>query len=114
MTLLGGTEKRRIVDVAIFFFLANPVALTRDGKRVAFLRASKARNETALMVANKDGSGEKQLAVAKWLGPVAWSPNGKTIAVVAFNSEAGVENASLVEVPLQRGAERPLTPKRGP
>jgi Tol biopolymer transport system component len=115
--VLGGTKKRLIVDVAMFFPLANPVTLSPDGKRVAFLRASKARNETALMVANEDGSGEKQLAVRKWPpngfgGPVAWSPNGKTIAVVALNSQAGVENASLAEVPVQGGAERPLTPKR--
>ena len=88
--VLGGTKKRLIVDVAMFFPLANPVTLSPDGKRVAFLRYSKARNETALMVANEDGSGETQLAVRKWPngfgGSVAWSSNGKTIAVVAFNS----------------------------
>jgi Tol biopolymer transport system component len=70
------------------------------------------------MVANEDGSGEKQLALRKrpngFGGPVAWSPNGKTIAVVAFNTEAGVEYASLVEVPVQGGTERTLTPKRWP
>jgi len=32
--------------------------------------------------------------------------------VVAYNTEAGVDYASLVEVPVQGGAERPLTPKR--
>jgi Tol biopolymer transport system component/predicted Ser/Thr protein kinase len=115
---LGGTKKRLIVDVAIFILLVNPVTLSPDGKRVAFLRTSKARNETALMVANEDGSGEKQLAVRKspnrFLGSVAWSPNGKTIAVVAFNTEAGVKYMNLVEVPVQGGAERPLTPKRWP
>jgi hypothetical protein len=116
--VLGGTKKRLIVNVANAApFGGNTVTLSPDGKRVAFLRASKARNETALMVANEDGSGEKQLAVRKWPpngfgGPVAWSPNGKTIAVVALNSQAGVENASLAEVPVQGGAERPLTPKR--
>ncbi len=117
--VLGGTKKRLIVDVAEvlpLFLGVNTVTLSPDGKRVAFRRASKARNETALMVANEDGSGEKQLAVRKWPngfgGSVAWSSNGKTIAVVAFNSGAGVENASLVEVPVQGGAERPLTPKR--
>lgn len=118
MPVLGGTKKRLIVDVAMFPFLANPVTLSPDGKRVAFLRASKARNETALLVANEDGSGEKQLAVRKspnaFRGPVAWSPNGKTIAVVANNTEAGVTYASLVEVPVQDGAERPLTPMRWP
>jgi hypothetical protein len=60
--VLGGTKKRLIVN-------ADPVTLSPDGKRVAFLRDSKATSETALMVANEDGSGEKQLAVRKW-------PNG--------------------------------------
>jgi Tol biopolymer transport system component len=115
--VLGGTKKRLIVDVAILpLGVVNTVTLSPDGKRVAFLRASKARNETALMVVNEDGSGEKQLAVRKspndFLGPVAWSPNGKTIATAVDNSEAGVEYTSLVEVPVQGGAERPLTPKR--
>src|SRR5712664_4807239 len=67
--VLGGTKKRLIVDVAEvlpLFLGVNTVTLSPDGKRVAFRRASKARNETALMVANEDGSGEKQLAVRKW------------------------------------------------
>ena len=116
--VLGGTKKRLIVDVAGSVFLVNPVTMSPDGKRVAFLRDSKATSETALMVANEDGSGEKQLAVRKspngFGGPVAWSPNGKTIAVATDNTEAGVQYASLVEVPVQRGAERPLTQKRWP
>jgi Tol biopolymer transport system component len=114
MPVLGGTKKRLIVDVANSFS-GNPVTLSPDGKRLAFLRESKARNETALMVASEDGSGEKQLAVRKspngFGGPVAWSPNGKTIATAVFNSEAGVKYWSLVEVPVQDGAERPLTQK---
>ena len=117
MPVLGGTKKRLIVDVAIGSrYFVNPVTLSPDGKRVAFLRDSKARNETALMVANEDGSEEKQLAVRKWPNDfgdsVAWSPNGKTIAVAVDNFEAGVTYASLVEVPVQGGAERPLTQKR--
>jgi eukaryotic-like serine/threonine-protein kinase len=115
--VLGGTKKRLIVDVAMFPFWVNPVTLSPDEKRVAFHRYSKARNETTLMVANEDGSWEKQLAVGKRPnvpgGPVAWSPNGKTIAVVA-DDEAGVGLQSLVGVPAQGGAERPLTPKGWP
>ena len=116
--VLGGTKKRLIVDVANIAYpdFVNPVTLSPDGKRVAFLRDSKARNETALMVANEDGSGEKQLAVRKWPNgfenSVAWSPNGKTIAVAVDNTEAGGKYASLVGEPVQGGAERPLTQKR--
>ena len=115
--VLGGTRRRLIFDVAIVSARSvNPVTLSPDGKRVAFLRDSQAMNQTALMAANEDGSEEKQLAVRKWpngfKGMVAWSPNGKTIATAVDNSEAGVEYTSLVEVPVQGGAERPLTQKR--
>jgi WD40 repeat protein len=92
--VLGGTKKRLIGDVADNPF-GGSVTLSPDGKRVAFSRKSKARNETALMVANEDGSGEKQLDVRKspngFFGVVAWSPNGKTIATAVDNTEAGVE-----------------------
>jgi eukaryotic-like serine/threonine-protein kinase len=115
--VLGGTKKRLIIDVAIAKGLSvNPVTLSPDGKRVAFLRDFKAMNQTALIVANDDGSEEKQLDVRKWpngfKGMVAWSPNGKTIATAVDNSEAGVEYTTLVEVPSQGGAERLLTQKR--
>jgi eukaryotic-like serine/threonine-protein kinase len=115
---LGGTKKRLVVDVAIGRYFVKPVTLSPDGKRVAFVRDSKAMNQTALMVANEDGSEQRQLAVRRlpnaFLGMVAWSPNGKTIAAVVYNSEAGVEYSSLVEVPVQGGAERPLTQKQWP
>ena len=115
--VLGGTKKRLIVDVAIENpYYSNSVTLSPDGKRVAFLRDAKATNETALMMANEDGSGEKQLAVRKWPNyfesAVAWSPNGKTIAAAVYNTEASVRYAILVEVPVQGGAERPLIQKR--
>jgi eukaryotic-like serine/threonine-protein kinase len=115
---LGGTKKRLIVDVAKIEYpnSVNPVTLSPDGKRVAFLRDSKAINQTALIVANEDGSEEKELAIRKWPNgfeeSVAWSPDGKTIATAVVNSEAGAEYTSLVEVPVQGGVERPLTQKR--
>jgi Tol biopolymer transport system component/tRNA A-37 threonylcarbamoyl transferase component Bud32 len=123
MPVLGGTKKRLIVNVALAAPVGvNAVTLSPDGKRVAFLRDSKATSGTAsiganeLMVANEDGSGEKQLAVRKspniFGKGIAWSPNGKTIAVAVNNTEADVRYASLVEVPVQGGAERPLTQKR--
>jgi Tol biopolymer transport system component len=59
MPVLGGTARRLIADVG------GRVTLSRDGKRVAFVRHFKATSESALMIANEDGSGERQLAVRK-------------------------------------------------
>jgi serine/threonine protein kinase len=102
----GGTAKRLIADVD------SKVTLSPDGKQLAFVRNSTERNESALMVANEDGSGERQLAVRKrpkFFRYAAWSPNGKTIAAAAINYESGIYRGSPVEIPVQGGAERPLT-----
>jgi eukaryotic-like serine/threonine-protein kinase len=107
---LGGTAKKLIFDVD------SKVTLSPDGKGLAFVRDSDTRNESALMVANEDGSGERQLAVRKlpdgFESIVAWSPNGKTIATFADNSESGVYHASPIEIPVLGGAEHPLTQKQ--
>jgi Tol biopolymer transport system component len=107
---LGGAAKRLIVGVK------NRPALSPDEKQVAFVRDSVEKNESVLAVANEDGSSEKQLAVRKlpntFGNSVAWSPDGKTIAVSVENSELGVDYASLVEVPSRGGPERPLTNQR--
>ena len=73
-----------------------PLTVNRDAfarrEAVGFRTGLQARNERAVMAANEDGSGERQLAVRKLpncFECVAWSPNGKTIATATFNSEAG-------------------------
>ena len=84
-------------------------AFSRDGKRIAWLRAEYPQaGESALMVANADGSGAHALAVRKapedlahifWAMP-AWSPDGTTIAapvssgattrLALFDAQSGV------------------------
>ena len=103
--VLGGTARKLIVDVG------SKVTLSPDGKRLAFERDSSERNESALIVANEDGTGERQLAVRKLPNSywgVAWSPNGKSIATTG-HSEAGVAYTSLAEVSVEDGVERPLS-----
>jgi Tol biopolymer transport system component len=107
MPALGGPAQRLITEVA------SAVSLSPDGKQLAFVRDSEF--ESALMVANEDGSGQKQLAVRKRPSrflSVAWAPNGKTIAMVASNLEGNARYASLNEVPAPGGAERPITQRR--
>jgi eukaryotic-like serine/threonine-protein kinase len=107
--VLGGTAKKLIADVD------GRVTFSPDGKRVAFVRRSNAINETAVVMANEDGSEETKLALHKGLNEfesVAWSPNGETIAASVYNSESGHDYMNLVEIPARGGLERPISDHR--
>jgi eukaryotic-like serine/threonine-protein kinase len=106
---LGGKARRLISDVN------GEATISPDGKRLAFVRDSSERNESVLMVANEDGTGERQLALRKYPNlyeRVAWSPDGKSIAAIVDNSEAGLAYVSLAEIPAEGGAERLLSRQR--
>ena len=112
---LGGTATpRRIAEDA-----DSPVAVSPDGKRLAFIRNYPGRAETALVVvsAEEGGAAEQTLATRKgsrrfdWgdsLGP-SWSPDGELIACPAASVEAGVERHTVVAVRVADGAETPVT-----
>jgi serine/threonine protein kinase/Tol biopolymer transport system component len=109
MPALGGAAKRLVADAGV------NVALSPDGKQFAFVRYFPTKSESALVVANEDGSGEKMLVVHKWpeiLTSVSWSPNGETIAAVKGSTESGVRTVTLVEVPVHGGSEHPLGRRR--
>ena len=107
--ILGGPAKKLIADVD------SRVTLSPDGRRVAFIRTFNATNETAVVIANEDGSDEKNLAVRKdpnRFDVVAWSPNGEAIAASVYNSESGHDYWNFVEIPTQGGSERPISNHR--
>jgi len=73
MPTIGGPKTKLITDVH------SPISFSPDGKRLAFLRDNyPGKDETALMVANADGSGEVKIASRKkpdfFGGAPAWSP----------------------------------------
>src|SRR5262249_53811702 len=56
---LGDASRKVIENVS------SPISLSKDGTRLAFIRANLLRGETALVVANADGTGERQVAMRK-------------------------------------------------
>jgi eukaryotic-like serine/threonine-protein kinase len=104
--VLGGTAKKVIADVN------SAVTFSPDGRHVSFVRRFNTSNETAVVIANEDGSDERKLSLRKdpnEFYSVAWSPNGRTIAASVYNSESGHAYMNLVEIPVRGALERPIS-----
>lgn len=101
--VLGGEPRTWVQDVD------SAVTFSPYGARMAFLRGNLPENEDQLIVANADGTGEKELAGRKnpgFLGPsVSWSPDGKIVAVPAGRNYF---QATVIGVK-EDGSEIPLT-----
>jgi serine/threonine protein kinase/Tol biopolymer transport system component len=110
--VLGGTPKK------ILTHIRTPITFSPDGKRFAFVRDYPADGETAIIVANADGSNEQKLASRRGFdffcysesGP-AWSPDGEVIACGA-GSSMGELYVSIFEVRLKDGQMKRVTPQR--
>ena len=105
MPVLGGVPTRLINEV--FSYTLSP-----DGRQIAFVRNSRSQEESALLIANADGTGERKLATRKLAEPfrfLAWSPDENTIACSAGSAEVSGLRMSLVEVRVADGVERELT-----
>jgi len=101
---LGGTARKIISDVD------SAVAVSPDGKHLAFIRNEVEQSEQVLMVTNADGGGERKLAVRKFpnfFRAVSWSPDGKKIAC-AVGSYVPSYNSYLVEVQVEGGPEKAI------
>jgi serine/threonine protein kinase/Tol biopolymer transport system component len=107
IAVLGTSPQRLPVD------LASPISVSSDGKRIAFIRRSTNRGESALIVANADGA--QQQVVANRREPLffsevapAWSEDGKILAC-SVRSSVGGFHSTVVEVRVADGVERPIT-----
>jgi eukaryotic-like serine/threonine-protein kinase len=112
--ILGGTP------VKILEKIDGPVTFSPDGRRMSFVRGNfPTEDQSALLLANLDGSGEQSLAVKKKperFAPIfftqpSWSPDGKLIAASVFT--VGGESRVLA-FPVDGGQETNLTPDPWP
>ena len=115
MPVLGGAEKKLIADAD------GAVSYSPDGKQFAFVRGNYPNiGESALSIANADGTGERILALRKrpetfpwWREPTpAWSPDGKSIACIVGANATGSGPMDVVEVQVADGTIKPV-PTRG-
>jgi Tol biopolymer transport system component len=102
----GGEPMKLMADVGAF-------SLSPDGDKVAFWRALNS-GETAVMVANMDGSDERVLASRKkpeFIDRPAWSPDGSMIAcITGVNARNG--QASVIGLDAATGEERRITDQK--
>jgi Tol biopolymer transport system component/DNA-binding winged helix-turn-helix (wHTH) protein len=101
LPVLGG-EPRRVADGTV-----SGIAVSPDGRNLAYMRREPDAGESVLFVAGADGSGERRLAARKrpesfYAGP-SWSPDGKFLAVVTQGH--GERAMKLVGVRVESGEE---------
>lgn len=109
--VLGGTPKHLLSG------MDSAPSFSPDGKRMTYVRAAfPTPDESALMIADADGTAVRTLATRKhprkfapvfYTGP-SWSPDGSTIAV-SENSSEGRPEAQLIEVEVSSGKERVIS-----
>ncbi|HSP62036.1 MAG TPA: protein kinase, partial [Pyrinomonadaceae bacterium] len=113
LPLLGGITQKLITDID------SVATFSPDGRQLAFLRGYPLRRETALLLANADGSGERALATHGWVngfptsgGTAAWSPDGSVIVCPVKGTDAHGRYATLLAVRVADGTEKSISSQR--
>jgi eukaryotic-like serine/threonine-protein kinase len=116
--VLGGTSQKVMEDVDA------PIAVSPDGRQMAYVRFLPAKGEDDLLVAKVDGSAEHVVDRSKlpdrycysWFEQscgAGWSPDGKHIIVTTAKGTLGIVTTwGLLDVPLQGGEKKIIVPPR--
>jgi Tol biopolymer transport system component len=106
-TQAGGGEATMVLSD-----VTGAISFAPDGAQFAFVRSSDSAD--ILMVANVDGSGEREVAMRKRPGLLrapAWSPNGSLIAC-SFRSKPTKGQVSVIGFDVKTGEERRITDQK--
>ena len=104
--ILGGPPQQIAMDVD------SPVSISRDKKKVAFVRRYRPEKETALIIADIDGTNERKLAVRKFgegFLNTAFSPDGKFVSCIANSKDVPEKPMEIIIVNAENGEQRSLT-----
>jgi Tol biopolymer transport system component/DNA-binding winged helix-turn-helix (wHTH) protein len=114
MPVLGGKAKEVLLDVD------STVTFSPDGQRFAFFRGYPEKNESTLVVAMSNATGEQILSSHKFPhflptrlnASPAWSPDGGVIACPFGNTDGSGQYMTVVAVKAADGEMRSITPRR--
>jgi serine/threonine protein kinase len=112
--VLGG------IPVKVLENIDGPVSFSPDGRQLVLVRGHYPQpGESALVIANIDGSGQRDLAVVKnprrlsplfFTGP-SWSPDGKIVASTVATAGG---SSNVVGFSVEDGSEKELSPQTWP
>jgi eukaryotic-like serine/threonine-protein kinase len=108
MPALGGASNKLLTDVEGF-------TISPDGSRIAFIRNSQLRGESALMIASADGTHEQKLAARDLATPFSspsWSPDSRLIVGAVGTADTGGSEMGLVVIEVNDGTERSVTAQK--
>jgi len=102
-SVFGGTPKKVADNVW------SPFTFSPDGKQFAFVRRDAGRNAHLLILANTDGSGERELSLRQspldYRGNPSWSPDGATLVVAGGREQQLSPKLLIIEVSTGKESE---------